>query len=222
MMSNVESAIIPSVRITSTSRLALVWIAASVVAVPLGVLLHELSHLLFDLGFGFQGVVLHYSATTYAVEKTFWQTVYRGNLAAAAAMIPLWKVSLATAAGILGTCLVSSVCCVFAVRKNPHPLVIALGIFAPVRFLSGLATIRVWFAGKPVRAGTDEAHLAALTVIPLPFLLFGGLLFLVLVWIWMVRHIPRDHRWIYLGSLFSGLALGSFLYFSVIGPRLLP
>src|SRR5690349_3086721 len=101
MMSNVESAIIPSVRITSTWRLALVWIAASVVAVPLGVLLHELSHLLFNLGFGFQGVVLHYSTTTYAVEKTFWQTIYRGNLAAAAAMIPLWKVSLTTAAGIL-------------------------------------------------------------------------------------------------------------------------
>jgi hypothetical protein len=221
-MSNVETAIIPSIRITSTPRLALIWIAASVVAVPFGVLLHELSHLLFNLAFGFQGVALHYSSTTYSLEKTFWQLVYRGDLAAAASLIPLWKVSVATAAGILGTCLVSSVCCLLAVRKSPHPLVIALGIFAPVRFLSGLAAIRIWLAGKTVRAGTDEAHLAALTVIPLPVLIFGGLLFLVLVWIWMVRHLPRDHRWIYLVSLFSGLALGSFLYFSVIGPWLLP
>ena len=221
-MSNIESAIIPSVRITSTWRLALLWITASAVAVPLGVLLHELSHLLFNLAFGFQGLALHYSSTTYSLENTFWQLIYRGNLAAAASMLPLWKVSMATAAGILGTCLVSSVCCLLAARKNPHPLVIALGIFAPVRFLSGLSTIRIWLAGKPVRAGTDEAHLAALTVIPLPFLILGGLLFLVLVWIWMVRHIPRDHHWIYLGSVFSGLALGSFLYFSVMGPWLLP
>ena len=221
-MSNVESAIFPSVRITSMWRLALMWFAASIVAVPLGVLLHELSHFLFNLAFGFQGLVLHYSSTSYSLERAFWQLIYRGDLARAASMIPLWKVSMATAAGILGTCLVSSVCCVLAARKNPHPLVVALGIFAPVRFLSGLATIRLWLAGKPVRAGTDEAHLAALTVIPLPFLIFGGLLFLVLVWIWMVRHIPRDHRWIFLGSLFSGLALGSFLYFSLIGPWLLP
>ena len=221
-MSNVESVIIPSVRMTTTWRLAFMWIAASVVAVPLGVLLHELSHLLFNLAFGFQGLALHYSSTTYSMEKTFWQLIYRGDLAAANSIIPLWKVSMSTAAGILGTCLVSSVCCLFAARKNPHPLVIALGIFAPVRFLSGLSTIRVWLAGKPVRAGTDEAHLAALTVIPMPFLIFAGLLFLVLVWIWMVRHIPQDHRWIYVGSLFSGLAIGSFFYFWVIGPWLLP
>ena len=221
-MSNVESVIIPSVRMTTTWRLAFMWIAASVVAVPLGVLLHELSHLLFNLAFGFQGLALHYSSTTYSMEKTFWQLIYRGDLAAANSIIPLWKVSMSTAAGILGTCLVSSVCCLFAARKNPHPLVIALGIFAPVRFLSGLSTIRVWLAGKPVRAGTDEAHLAALTVIPMPFLIFAGLLFLVLVWIWMVRHIPQDHRWTYVGSLFSGLAIGSFFYFWVIGPWLLP
>ena len=221
-MSNVESVIIPSVRMTTTWRLAFMWIAASVVAVPLGVLLHELSHLLFNFAFGFQGLALHYSSTTYFMEKTFWQLIYRGDLAAANSIIPLWKVSMSTAAGILGTCLVSSVCCLFAARKNPHPLVIALGIFAPVRFLSGLSTIRVWLAGKPVRAGTDEAHLAALTVIPMPFLIFAGLLFLVLVWIWMVRHIPQDHRWTYVGSLFSGLAIGSFFYFWVIGPWLLP
>ena len=221
-MSNVESVIIPSVRMTTTWRLAFMWIAASVVAVPLGVLLHELSHLLFNLAFGFQGLALHYSSTTYSMEKTFWQLIYRGDLAAANSIIPLWKVSMSTAAGILGTCLVSSVCCLFAARKNPHPLVIALGIFAPVRFLSGLSTIRVWLSGKPVRAGTDEAHLAALTVIPMPFLIFAGLLFLVLVWIWMVRHIPQDHRWTYVGSLFSGLAIGSFFYFWVIGPWFLP
>jgi len=77
-------------------------------------------------------------------------------------------------------------------------------------------------SGKPVRAGTDEAHLAVLTGIPLLLLIFAGLLVLVLAWVWLVRRIPKDQRWISLGSMISGLALGIFLYFWLIGPRLLP
>ena len=221
-MSKVESMIIPTVRVTSTWRLASTWVGASVIAVPLGVLLHELGHFLAYLAFGFQGVVLHFSSATHTLENTLWQQIYRGNLAAAASMIPLWKVGLATAAGILVTCVVTVVCCVFASRKDAHPLVIALGIFAPLRFLSGISTIPVALSGRPVRAGTDEAHLAVLTGIPLILLVFAGLLFLVLAWIWMVRAIPKDHRWVSLGSLVSGLALGIFLYFRLVGPWLLP
>ena len=220
-MSKVASAIIPGVRVTSTWRLASTWIGASVIAVPLGVLLHELGHLLAYLALGFQGVVLHYSSATYALEKTLWQQIYRGDLAAAASMIPLWKLGVATASGILVTCVVTVVCCVFA-RKDPHPLVVALGIFAPLRFLSGISTIPVSLSGRPVRAGTDEAHLAALTGIPLIVLVFAGLLILVLAWIWMVRVIPKDHRWVSLVGLASGLTLGVFFYFRVIGPLLLP
>jgi len=221
-MSSVELASSHSVRITSTWQLAATWIGASVIAVPLGVLLHELGHFLAYWAFGFQGVALHYSSATHSVERTFWQLVYNGNVERAASLLPLWKVGMATTAGILFTCAVTFVCCVFAASKTPHPLVIALGIFAPVRFLSGLPTISVVLAGKPVRAGTDEAHLAALTGIPVLLLIFAGLLVLVLAWIWLLRRIPKDHRWISVGSLVSGLALGIFVYFWLIGPRLLP
>ena len=221
-MSNVESGIIPSIRITSTWRLASTWIGASVIAVPLGVLLHELGHFLAYLAFGFQGVALHFSSATHSLEKTLWQLIYGGNLAAAAAMIPLWKVGLATAFGIVVTCVVTFVCCLFAARKSPHPLVVALGIVAPMRFLSGIPTISVALAGKPVRAGTDEVHLAALTGIPVLTLIFAGLLVLALAWTWMVRSIPKEHRQVSLGGLISGLALGFFFYFWVIGPWLLP
>lgn len=207
---------------TSTWRLAATWIGASVIAVPLGVLLHELGHFLAYWTFGFQGVALHYSSATHSVEKTFWQLVYRGNINAAASMLPLWKVGLATAAGLLLTYAVTIACCIYAARKSPHPLVIALGIFAPVRFLSGLPTIPVVLSGKPVRAGTDEAHLAVLTGIPVLLLIVAGLLVLVLAWIWLIRRIPKDHWWLSLGSLVSGLALGIFVYFWLIGPRLLP
>jgi hypothetical protein len=216
------AAISPEVRITSTWRLAVTWIGASVIAIPLAVLLHELGHFLAYWIFGFQGVALHFASSTHTVEKTLWQLIYSGNLEAAAALLPLWKVGLATTAGILMTYLVTIGCCVFAARKSPHPLVIALGIFSPVRFLSGIPTI-VWILqGKRITAGTDEAHLAVLTGIPLLLLNFAGLLVLVLAWIWLLRRIPKDHRWISVGSLVLGLAFGIFLYFGVLGPRLLP
>jgi len=221
-MSNVESAIIPGIRITSTWQLALAWIGASIVAVPLAVLLHELGHVVFYLVFGFPDVVLHYSSATYATERTFWQLISRGNFAAAASTIPLWKAGIATAAGLLVTCVAALVSCFFAGRKNPNPLVFAFGIFAPVRFLAGIPVLLAWLSGRPVRSGTDEAHLAALTGIPLIVLIIAGLLFLALVWIWMVGRIPKDHRWVSLGGLVSGLSLGIVLYFWVIGPRLLP
>jgi hypothetical protein len=131
-------------------------------------------------------------------------------------------VRLATTGGIVVTYVVTIACCIFAAKKGPHPLVIALGVFAPVRFLSGLPTMIAILSGKRVSTGTDEAHLAALTGIPLLLLNFTGLLVLLLAWIWMLRKIPKDHRWISLGSLVAGLALGIFVYFSVLGPRLLP
>src|SRR5262249_43007272 len=221
-MSSIESAISPGVRITSTWRLAATWIGAAVVAVPLGVLLHELGHFLAYWAFGFQGVALHFSSATHSVERTFWQLVYTGNVERAASLLPLWKVGLATTAGLVFTYIVTIACCIFAAKKSPHPLVIALGVFAPVRFLSGLPTIFAALAGRAAGTSTDEAHLAALTGIPLLLLNFTGLLVLVLAWIWLFRRIPKTHRWISLGSLVSGLALGIFLYFFLLGPRLLP
>jgi hypothetical protein len=222
MSSSVETAVIPDVRITSTWRLVATWIGASVIAVPLGVLLHELGHVLAYRAFGFQGVALHYSSSTHTVEKTFWQLVYRGDFPAAASVLPLWKAGLGTASGILITCLLTFVCCVLAAKKNPPPLAIALGIFAPVRFLSGLPIILAALANKRIRASTDEVHLALLTGMPVRLPVIAGLLVLLAAWIWMVRRIPKDHKRISLGSLLSGLALGIYVYFWVIGPRLLP
>jgi hypothetical protein len=216
------AAISPGVRVTSTTRTTATWIGAAVIAVPLGVLLHELGHFLAYWIFGFQGVTLHYASATHTVEKTFWQLAYRGNFEAAASLLPPWKVGVATTAGILLTYLVTIGCCVFAARKGPHPLAIALGLFAPVRFLSGIPAVVATLSGKSVLPQTDEAHLAVLSGLPLVLLNFAGLLVLVLAWIWLLRRIPKDHRWVSLGSLVCGLALGIYLYFFLLGPRLLP
>lgn len=221
-MSNAQSAVISALQIAPSWRQALRWIGASAMAVPLAVLLHELGHLLAYLIFGFQGAALHYSSSTYSLEKVFWQQVYRGNLPAAASMIPLWKVGLATAFGVVITCSVTLVCLYIAARKSPHPLVVALGIFSPVRFVSGGPAILGWLTGKPVRSGADEAHLATLTGVPKVLLIAAGLLFLCFAWVWLVRSIPKQRRWISLGGLVLGLAAGGILYFRLVGPWLLP
>lgn len=221
-MSRVESAVIPTHQLDSNWQVALRWFGASAAAVPLAVLLHELGHLLAYLSFGFQGAALHYSSSTYALEKIFWQQVYRGNLPAAAAMLPPWKVGMATLAGIFVTCAVTTVCCFLAAKKSPYALVVALGIFSPFRFVSGIPAIVVWLSGQPVRAGTDEAHLAMLTNIPVVLLISAGLLFLLAAWVWLVRSIPRRQRLISLGGLVPGLAVGAILYFQVFGRWLLP
>jgi hypothetical protein len=222
-MSTVELASSHSVRITSTWRLAATWIGAAIIAIPLAVLLHELGHFLAYWAFGFQGLALHYSSSTHAVETRFWQLIYSGNVERAAALLPLWKVGVATTAGILFTYLVTIGCCVFRSEEKSAPSGdCARASFAPVRFLSGLPTIVAALSGRRVSAGTDEAHLAALTGIPVLLLNVTGLLVLVLAWIWLLRSIPKDHKWISLVSVVSGLALGIFLYFSVLGPRLLP
>jgi hypothetical protein len=101
-------------------------------------------------------------------------------------------------------------------------LVVALGIFSPVRIISGIPAMLVWFLGKPVRSGTDEAHLAVLSGIPVVFLVGAGLLFLLVTWTWLVRSIPKNQRLISLGSLVVGIAAGSYLYFWLIGAWLLP
>ena len=220
-MSSVDTAITQTVRINSTWRLVATWIGASVIAVPLGVLLHELGHFLVYWAFGFQGAALHYSSSSHTLERTFWQLVDSGRVSSAASLLPLWKVGIGTVGGLLATYLVTAACCILAARKSPHPLVIALGVFAPVRFLSGLPAIPVVLAGGRV-TGTDEAHLAALTGIPVLLPVLTGLMVLLFAWIWMVRRIPKDHRWLSLGSLLSGLALGIFVYFFLLGPRLLP
>lgn len=221
-MSDVQSAVIPTPPMASFWQLALKWIGASAIAVPLAVLLHELGHFFGFLTFGFQGVALHYDSATYALESAFWQQIYRGNLAAAASLMPPWKVGLTTAAGIIVTCAVALLCCFIAFKKTPHPLVVALGIFSPIRIISGVPAMLGWFLGKPLRSGTDEAHLALLTGIPVVFFVLAGLLFLLVTWTLLVRSIPGNERLVSLGSLVLGTVLGAFIYFWWLGPWLLP
>lgn len=83
---------------------------------------------------------------------------------------------------IVVTYVVIIACCYFAARHRPHPLVIAIGLISPLRFISGIPTLAAWFSGKSIRSGSDEAHLAALTRIPAPLLILAELIVLSGAW----------------------------------------
>jgi hypothetical protein len=221
-MATVASQVIDTRPPLALFQRALVWAGAAVVAMPTAVLLHELGHRLAQLYFGFAGSTLHYSSTTYARERVFWELVYRGDLQSAAGVAPVWQVATTTAAGLLVTYLVVFACCFVAARYRPHPLVVALGVVSALRFLSGVPTLQNWFSGKPIRPGTDEVNLALLTGLPEVVLAEVGLFLLAAAWFWLVRSIPRGQRALAAGGLAAGTVAGFMLYFRLVGPLLLP
>lgn len=68
-MRNAETISVPTPAATSFLPQALTWAGASALAVPAAVLLHELGHFVAHLIFGFSGPTLHYSSTTYELER---------------------------------------------------------------------------------------------------------------------------------------------------------
>lgn len=221
-MSNSEIVAAPAQPSVSVWQQATTWAGASAAAVPFAILLHEVGHFLAHLIFGFRGATLHYSSATYELERAFWQQVYRGGAQSAAAIIPTWQVLTSTAAGIVVTYVVIIACCYFAARHRPHPLVIAIGLISPLRFISGIPTLAAWFSGKSIRSGSDEAHLAALTGIPAPLLILAGLIVLLFAWYWLIRCIPRQQRTFAVAGIIAGTVAGLVLYLRFIGPLVLP
>ena len=221
-MRTAQTISVPSGAATSFLPQALTWAGASALAVPAAVLLHELGHFVAHLIFGFSGTTLHYSSTTYELERAFWQQVYRGDFQAAAGLLPLWKVAASTAAGLLLTYAVVVACCYVVSRHRPLPFVFALGLVSPLRFVSGVPSLVALISGRALRPGTDEANLALLTGVPSTLLIVLGLAVLCGGWFWLIRGVPRERRAAKLGGLFVGIALGMVVYFKFAGPWLLP
>lgn len=220
-MRTAETINVPSPAATSFIPQALTWAGASALAVPAAVLLHEIGHFVAHLIFGFGGSTLHYSSTTYELERTFWQQVYRGDFQAAAGVLPIWKVAASTAAGLLLTYAVVVACC-YVVRQRPWPFVFALGLVSPLRFVSGVPMLVALVSGRTLRPGTDEANLALLTGVPSALLIVLGLAVLCGGWFWLIRSVPREQRVAKYAGLLVGIALGMVVYFKFAGPWLLP
>jgi hypothetical protein len=191
-------------------------------AFPVVVLLHELAHLLFYRAFGFTGVVLHYSSASSPQVKEYWQYVRSGNAAAASAMHPLWQGAIADAAGPLVSVGLVLICCFLVARYGPHPLLVAAAILSPIRFLVGINYFYHNLLRKTGGPAFDELNIARSTGIPVSLLLIVGLVVLFGGAYWIFRHIRSGERLLSAAALLVGAVVGGFLYFQVIGPKLLP
>jgi hypothetical protein len=204
------------------SRAVLRWLLAALPALPLSILLHEAGHFLVFSVTGFSEVTLHFAGVTHAELGDWVARVRGGDLAAAARLAPAASSAWAIAAGLAvtyGSCLAI----ILAARRGPlAPWVAALGIATPVRFLFGLSSVPLLLRGTLRTSGTDEGLFAAL--VGIPELAFWSLGFLVtaITWVTVVRSIPPAHRWSRLASMIAGLAIGTAIYFSWLGPTLLP
>jgi len=189
-------------------RRDIAWFAAAVAAVPLTILTHELGHFLAGRAFNHPAVALHYaSVSSDAVKAGF----------------PPWQLATVAAAGPLVTIVTVLACCFLATRYRARPLIIALGLFAPVKFSVGLVFIYYWLTG--VRNSTpnfDEFNVAKHAGIsPLIPSLIGAAVLLV-GWFWLVRSIPGTERVRALAALIAGMVAGLALYGRFVGPLLLP
>ena len=187
---------------------ATLWLASAMIAAPLTILTHELGHFLAGLAFNHPGVVMHYGSVTSD---------------AANASYPSWQVAVEAAAGPFVTCATVILCCYFAARYRPHPFVVAVGLFAPLKFSVGLVFIYYWVLGvRNSSPNFDEFNVATQAGIS-PFIpIVIGVLVLVGGWLWLVRSIPRGSRICAIATSIVGASIGLALYAGVIGPRLLP
>jgi len=189
-------------------RRLLAWFAAAVVAVPLTILSHELGHFLAGRAFNHPRVVLHYASVSSDAAKAGY---------------PEWQLATVAAAGPLVSIVTVLLCCYLATRHRPRPLIIALGLFAPVKFSVGLVFIYYWLTG--VRNSTpnfDEFNVAKYAgMSPLIPSLIGAVV-LVGGWFWLVRSIPGVERTRALAALIAGMVAGLALYAAFVGPLLLP
>jgi hypothetical protein len=200
------------------------WLRIAAVALPTGpiaILLHELGHLVFYLVFRTPGTALHYASADWASSDRFWELASAGNLAGAAALVPLRVEGFSLLGGILMTYL-TVFACVVAARRTPRPFVIALGLAATSRLVSAVLVLGVLIVAVHAHPGTDEARLAMVTGIPMALTCAVSVLVLVGGWIGLIRAIPRGQRVALLVPIVVGIATGIALYMTVVGPRLLP
>lgn len=184
------------------------WMVAAMVAVPLTILLHELAHALTGLALGHPDVVLHFASVSSGAEK---------------AGAPLWELGLVAGAGPLVSAGMVFVCWRMVLNGSPEPFWVSVALFAPVKFLIGVAYIVALFTDRDVSGATFDEHTFA-TAFGLSPLMFvaAGLLVLGSSWYWFIARIPSASRWWSFASMLLGFVLGAGLYLGFLGPWILP
>jgi hypothetical protein len=204
-------------------RYPLRWIAWSLPALPIAVLVHELGHLFWLKVFGFPGVQLHFAAATNALEKPFWNLIREGDPGAAAQLVSFTQFGIATFTGILISYATIIWAAWYTTKRRVHPLVVAVGLVATLRFRLGYSVSkRLLFTDNHVPSGTDEGLVGAVSGVPELLLWIVGLTIVVAGWFFIIRGLPRGKRLAHFGLVALGTIAGAVVYIAWLGPWLLP
>ncbi|MEO5816982.1 MAG: hypothetical protein ABIT20_17065 [Gemmatimonadaceae bacterium] len=202
---------------------ALKWIAWSLPALPVAVLVHEFGHLAWFKIFGFPGVKLHYAAVSHVRHEEFWQLARHGHMVEAARITPLYQIGIATATGILITYITIIGAAYLTTKRPPHPFIVAVGLTAALRFRIGTQVLeRLLFTSDKMPSGTDEGVVSAVSGIPEALLWIIGFAIVIPGWFFIIRGLPKGRRLLHFLLVAVGVALGAVAYVGYIGPWLLP
>lgn len=201
-----------------------VWLGASILAVPVVVMVHELGHFLPAVILGFHHVRIHYESITYANDDRFWGLIQAGAKAQAAALFPFWKVATVEIAGPLMSIAMLFVAAKYARRFWIAAVIGTVGLshfVAPALFVwknfrnarHGLPAMQPW--------GTDEFDFWMLTGVPVRTILFCELALIVLGLVLVGRAMQKGTCFAAWAAMACGMGVGFLLYLA-IGPHVLP
>ena len=199
-----------------------VWFCASVLLVPVVLMIHEMGHLLVGLTLGFQHLRVHYESVSYAGQNAFWMAIQAGNRAKAAASTPFWKVAALEIAGPLAWLATVLFAAVYVRRFWLAAVIGTVGIFrflAPAAFV--LVNYRLAHHGLPPipHWGTDEFDFWLLTGVSVQITLLIELALIAVGLCLIERGIRRGIRLSAWAAMFGGMWAGVVLWYR-FGPHL--
>ncbi len=202
-----------------------IWLVASGLSGPVGIMLHELGHYAIAVGFGFPDAKLSFASVSYRDSDVFLQTLASGDRPAADAIYPLQRAGLLFAAGpTITAVLVLGSALVLALLRPGHAVAGFLAgwaLMAGVRSFTGLYYVLFVRPKYPnARPFFDEINVARAFDIPVDWIAWPSSLLVVAAWIIVVPKLGPD-RWLKIPAAVVGPVLGILLW-AKIGPFLLP
>ena len=189
----------------STLRGARPWLLWSALAIPVGTLLHELTHYVAYQWSGVHEVVLHFNRVDGASPDH-----------------PAWALAAPALAGPLLTLLILGACGVVIWRRGPAPAFAAFGLVTPFRTFVPAAWLVIhalW--GRANDANFDELNAMRALKWPRPPVMLLEIALTALGVAWVVRSIPREQRKLAILSSAIGGGLGIAAWWT-LGPLVLP
>jgi hypothetical protein len=197
------------------------WFAAGAVAFPLVVLLHELGHYVAAVAVGFRDVRLHFMSVSSPELELLWSR-FAADRAAGGTESISWKAVLPIAAGVGSTYLTILGSCVVVACRRADPLIVWLGLAAPMRFHFSAGAALAWITGQAsVLTAEDESRLGAVLGLHPGALVSIGMVVSLVASVWLLGRV-RYHPITALLFGSFGVVFGMILYGGVIGPLLLP